>query len=286
MLPKYKDFTSDTSREYLSLVSGFVQQSIAKYFLTEGNKLMLSAFASVKDQGSYAIVDNYGSLVVRMVFLPLEDALRSQFSSMTGDDSSRLERKSLLMKWLKRSLYFGILFLIFGPSYSSLFVKWFLGMKWQGAGAATVLSAYSAMIPFLGMNGILEAFVYSFASQKDVVGMIPFMVLNFMVYIGSSLFFVNVLHYGPIGLIYGNILNMSMRIAYCLIFIRRSYEEYMLPSFSTLCVASVVLSRILVQLIMIFIEHDILRVVSGGLVCLLLCLVFVLEERGLKAKQE
>jgi len=39
-------------------------QSLVKHFLTEGDKMLLSYFSPLRDQGGYAIAVNYGSFPV------------------------------------------------------------------------------------------------------------------------------------------------------------------------------------------------------------------------------
>ncbi|KAF8645628.1 hypothetical protein AX16_007710 [Volvariella volvacea WC 439] len=55
-------------------------QSLVKHFLTEGDKLVLSWFSPLQDQGGYAIAVNYGSLVARIIFQPIEESLRVFYS--------------------------------------------------------------------------------------------------------------------------------------------------------------------------------------------------------------
>lgn len=38
-------------------------QSLVKHFLTEGDKMVLSWFSPLQDQGGYAIAVNYGPLI-------------------------------------------------------------------------------------------------------------------------------------------------------------------------------------------------------------------------------
>ncbi|KAH8981677.1 hypothetical protein EDB86DRAFT_2931631, partial [Lactarius hatsudake] len=44
-------------------------------FLTEGDKLLISRLSPLADQGGYAIASNYGSLVARVVFQPIEESV-------------------------------------------------------------------------------------------------------------------------------------------------------------------------------------------------------------------
>lgn len=51
-----------------------------KLLLAEGSKLVLVAFETSYNQGVYGLVSNLGSLVVRTVFQPFEEAAFIAFS--------------------------------------------------------------------------------------------------------------------------------------------------------------------------------------------------------------
>ncbi|KAF8966968.1 Rft protein-domain-containing protein [Flammula alnicola] len=66
-------------------------QSLVKHFLTEGDKMILSWFSPLRDQGGYAIAVNYGSLIARIVFQPIEETLRVFFSRILGGGAKEKE---------------------------------------------------------------------------------------------------------------------------------------------------------------------------------------------------
>lgn len=51
-----------------------------KLVLSEGSKLALVGFESSYNQGVYGLVANLGSLVVRLLFTPIEEAAFTAFS--------------------------------------------------------------------------------------------------------------------------------------------------------------------------------------------------------------
>ncbi|KAG9088044.1 Oligosaccharide translocation protein rft1, partial [Ceratobasidium sp. 392] len=76
-------------------------QSIFKHFLTEGDRIVISRVSPLEDQGGYAVASNYGSLVARILFQPIEESSRLYFSKLlsppstsTTDDSSPQAPKS------------------------------------------------------------------------------------------------------------------------------------------------------------------------------------------------
>ncbi|KAF5371207.1 hypothetical protein D9758_004092 [Tetrapyrgos nigripes] len=90
-LPNLKCSASTKSyfdRRILGLSMTMTSQSFVKHFLTEGDKLMLSWFSPLQDQGGYALAVNYGSLIARIVFQPIEETLRIFFSKNLAELTS------------------------------------------------------------------------------------------------------------------------------------------------------------------------------------------------------
>jgi oligosaccharide translocation protein RFT1 len=76
--------------------------SVLKHFLTESDKIVLTISASNYDQGIYAVTSNYGSIVTRLLFLPLEESSRLAFSKLVAElkheivtASSRIDQHEL-----------------------------------------------------------------------------------------------------------------------------------------------------------------------------------------------
>ncbi|KAF5343598.1 hypothetical protein D9757_013689 [Collybiopsis confluens] len=75
-------------RDVLALSTTMTSQSLVKHFLTEGDKFILSWFSPLQDQGGYALAVNYGSLIARIVFQPIEETLRLYFSKTLAQVTS------------------------------------------------------------------------------------------------------------------------------------------------------------------------------------------------------
>ena len=154
------------------------QSSVFKHIVTEADKITLVLLSSSSDQGLYAIASNYGSIIARIVFLPMEDMARIAFAKSTApiglamkaskDEDSRAEL-GVLLKLLLHSLIkllallsaIGILFPTFGMPYVDVFVRFALGQKWQSVETVYALQTYCIYIFFLAVNGMSEAFVQS-----------------------------------------------------------------------------------------------------------------------------
>ena len=60
------------SAPLLRLTASLSLQSSLKYILTQGDSLLITSLASLADQGAYALASNYGGLIARMLFQPIE----------------------------------------------------------------------------------------------------------------------------------------------------------------------------------------------------------------------
>lgn len=56
-------------------------QTVVKFLATEADKIAVSRLGTLQDQGGYALGVNYASLPLRILFQPLEESARFQFSS-------------------------------------------------------------------------------------------------------------------------------------------------------------------------------------------------------------
>ena len=173
-----RDKLSLTSQRILSTSFSAFQSSVFKHIVTEADKITLVLLSSSSDQGLYAIASNYGSIIARIVFLPMEDMARIAFAKSTApiglamtaskDDDSRAELGvllklllHLLIKLLALLSAIGILFPTFGMPYVDVFVRFALGQKWQSVETVYALQTYCIYIFFLAVNGMSEAFVQS-----------------------------------------------------------------------------------------------------------------------------
>ena len=182
----------------LSLSMSF--QSLVKHFLTEGDKMILTWFSPLQDQGGYALAVNYGqsstplgvllrlkygqindysigSLIARIVFQPIEETLRVFFSrilNISKDKDSEEKRRSVtqaaktLHSLLSVQVSFSLIFITFGSAYLPIFLPLLLPPQYMATSAPRILAAWVWYIPVLALNGGLEAFLSSVASPKDL----------------------------------------------------------------------------------------------------------------------
>ncbi|KAJ2415338.1 Oligosaccharide translocation protein rft1 [Coemansia sp. RSA 2530] len=215
-----------------------VGQSLLKHFLTQGDNMVMAKFATPAEMGTFAFISNYGSIPARIVFLPLEEASRAMFSKMANRgsgsasvddagffgmsaDDARISRH-VLTTLGKLHLLIGTILLVFGtllsPTLLSLIGQRDLAMQ-------HTLAAYCIYLPFMGMNGFLEAFAHCVATKKQLLRISTWMSCFTVVY---ALFAIQMLHgleLGSAGMVIANMVNMALRISYCWRFISQWFER-------------------------------------------------------------
>ncbi|KAI9227118.1 MAG: Rft protein-domain-containing protein [Piptocephalis tieghemiana] len=228
-------------QERLSLTWTFTRQSILKHFLTEGDRLVISTVSSTTDQGLYAFVGNYGSLLARLVFQPLEETSKALFARLFSTEgpsgpsegkgkvdsgsidpstkentSSQTLAAQTLALFIHLHLLLGLFLIFLAPAYTHLLIRLLGGEKWVLSGAPSLLALYCAYIPFMGVNGVLEAFFQAVASPSELKryngAMVGFSILYGLAGLGC----IQGLGMGAYGLVLANMLSMSCRIYYCL----------------------------------------------------------------------
>ncbi|GIZ48751.1 hypothetical protein CKM354_001180100 [Cercospora kikuchii] len=229
------------SKSLLNLsISLYLQQGI-KYLLTEGDVIVSTTLATLEDQGMYALSANYGGLIARMVFRPVEDASRNMFAKLcspgldeTGatkkkDDTKTTtniaQAKQTLQLILRVYSIVSIICFAVGPSAAPLLLRLVAGSRWSESGAGDVLGTYSICIPLLAINGVSEAFVAATASTKDLHRQSIWMGFFSLGFAGSAYVFLRVLALGAKGLVLANCVNMAMRIIFNLNFVRSYFSR-------------------------------------------------------------
>jgi oligosaccharide translocation protein RFT1 len=223
--------------------------SLLKHLLTEADKISLSLTTSTYNQGIFAVASNYGSLVARLIFLPIEESSRTTFSAMAselqgksgtpsqkdasinsrvsksskeneshlppvisaGRDVRRLmDMEDLLVMLVQIVSTLGVFFLIFGPLYSRVVVQLLFAKGYQSEESVRTLAAVCINVFFLALNGVLEAFVQASAPPSAFKRVNIGFVIGSMVYILSVGTLIRIL--GTCGLVLAGSLSMVVRI--------------------------------------------------------------------------
>ncbi|KAI0034726.1 Rft-1-domain-containing protein [Vararia minispora EC-137] len=229
--------TTTFDPELLRLARAMTVQSFVKHFLTEGDKFLVSWLSPLEDQGGYAIASNYGSLVARIVFQPIEETSRVFFSKAFalakdgGEDAHNALQTagSLLMTLLLASMHLFLLLATFAPPYLPLAMSIFLPQRYLATSAPKILGAYIYYIPIMAFNGILEAFFASACTPADLRKQSTMMAAATAGFVATSVMFSRGLDMGDVGLIWANICNLGARALYAWTFARGYFTKSGFP---------------------------------------------------------
>ena len=159
--------------------------SLLKHLLTEADKIALSLTTSAYDQGIFAVANNYGSLVARLILLPIEESARLTFSGLAADlrqalgqqgsnpahavdgegDARQRAAVTALETQLDQLLLLvtlvGTAFAVFGPCYARVAVRILFGRQYQSDESVRTLAMICVNVLVLAWNGVSEAFVHA-----------------------------------------------------------------------------------------------------------------------------
>ncbi|KAI4730446.1 oligosaccharide translocation protein RFT1 [Aureobasidium sp. EXF-10728] len=251
------------SQPLLNLSLSLTVQSSIKYVLTQGDSLLIASLASLQDQGAYALSSNYGGLIARMLFQPIEEASRNLFAKLCAPTTSPATSKqpeaketgdgvkqanSTLALILKAYSLISLVAFAAGPTAAPVLLSLVAGSRWSDTGAGEVLGCYCYYIPLLALNGVSEAFVAAVADNKQLYTQSIWMGGFFAAFAGSAYLFLRVLEMGAKGLVWANCVNMACRIVFNLSFVKDFFAKKgqafdvtkILPSAVSVAIAAVV----------------------------------------------
>lgn len=234
-------------------------QSTLKYILTQSDALLIATLASLADQGAYALASNYGGLIARMVFQPIEESGRNLFAKLCAqpasseapkatkptntkagqkeesprDNSNLTQARTILTTILHLYGILSLLALSLGPHLAPLLLRLVAGQKWAATGASNVLATYCYYIPLLALNGIIEAFVSAVATNAELYAQGLWMGFFSVGFAGAAWLFLRIWRLGALGLVWANCVNMGLRIIWGGDFVRRFFGRNGLVSCCT-----------------------------------------------------
>ena len=190
----------------VSLSISFIGQTLIKLTLQEGDKIILTAISTDATQGTYAVVSNYGSLIIRILFLPLEESTRAFFSRLQKPASVSYVLETVLRSYV---LLFALIASFW--MYAKYVILLLAGPSWSHA--SFLFAPYLLTVPILGVNGILESYVQATATPRQVRTMTIVLCCAFMMY---AVFVVTVKNIVGINtaIILGNAISMVVRAAW------------------------------------------------------------------------
>ncbi|KFY37352.1 hypothetical protein V494_04788 [Pseudogymnoascus sp. VKM F-4513 (FW-928)] len=220
------------SKPLVALGASLFVQGVVKHILTEGDVLLISYLASLSAQGVYALASNYGGLVARMVFQPIEESSRNYFGKLLYSSNGQRSSGTIstarddLHKLLRIYTLMSISAMTIGPTMAPLLLKFVVGSRWASSGAGDVLSKYCYYIPLLAYNGVLEAFVSVVATESQLNRQSMWMLAFSVGFASTGYVFLRLLDLGAIGLVYANMANMVFRILWSYNFIGNFFRRH------------------------------------------------------------
>jgi oligosaccharide translocation protein RFT1 len=220
-------------------------QTAIKYILTQGDSLLIAYLTTLSTQGAYALASNYGGLIARMLFQPLEDTSRNLFAKLcstppakssttqstetttSSPSKANLAQAALfLTTLLKFYALLSLSFFALGPPLSPHLLALIAGTRWTSTGAGAVLATYCYYIPLLALNGVTEAFVAATASTSQLRTQSLSMTAWFFAFAGVAYILLGPLDWGAEGLVWANVVNMSLRIVWNVRFVQAFFGRF------------------------------------------------------------
>ncbi|KAG0636563.1 Rft protein-domain-containing protein [Tuber brumale] len=219
-----------------SLAASMWLQSALKHLLTQGDSLLITYFTTNHAQGIYALSSNYGSLIARMLFQPIEESSRNLFAKLLSSSSSSsttpsreniTSAKATLQTLLKLYLLLSTFFVSLAAPFAPFALSLIASRQWTaGSDAGETLSAFCYYIPLLAINGVTEAFVQSVANERELAGQSAWMFAFSLGFAAVGWVFLKVLGWGARGLVAANGVNMLVRILWSVGFVRGYFARF------------------------------------------------------------
>ncbi|KIM26738.1 hypothetical protein M408DRAFT_180306 [Serendipita vermifera MAFF 305830] len=239
----------------LTLTISMTVQSLVKHLLTEGDKVAVSRTSKLADQGGYAVASNYGSLVARIIFQPVEEISRVYFSktlsvctteepksssNATSKEDKRVQPEKPLTSTQQNALrqasvtlntllllqaHLLLILMTFLPPYLPTLLSHFLPKKYLVTSAPSILQAYAYYLPMMALNGLVEAFAFSVMSPADVKVQTRWLFATSIFFGVSVWILADRLGLGEVGLVYANIASLGLRAAWAMLFSNKWFKR-------------------------------------------------------------
>lgn len=225
------------SKTLVNLAGNLYGQSILKQLLTNGDSYLIASFTPLSAQGAYALAANYGGLIARILFQPIEESSRSFFARLLNTNPQKglsetksqtnptTQATSFLSTLLHAYALLSTLILSLAPTLAPLALRTIAGPRWSHTEAPSVLAAYCYYIPLLAINGILEAFVSATATTAQLRTQSAWWFACSASFVGSGYLVLRVYDLSARGLVAANCVAMAARIIWSWRFVQGHLRE-------------------------------------------------------------
>ncbi|KAM9969759.1 hypothetical protein ACTFIR_001595 [Dictyostelium discoideum] len=237
----FPKFSTRIDRNLIKLSLLYTWQSIYKLLLQEGEKFVLFFSETNQGQAIFAIVSNLGSLIVRFLFLPIEETCFLMFPKLfptINNNNNNNNKKNqennnnnddfknganVLIVIMKFLILVSLVFTCFGPGFSHLLLNLLYNNKFRDTNAGVLLGFYCIYVGFLAINGVSESFVHSVAKEDQLKTVNWVLIIIGFIYLLFTLIFCKL--FQNIGIILANCLNMLLRIIYSIYFMKSFFKN-------------------------------------------------------------
>lgn len=215
-------FNSDTR----ILARYFWLQTIFKRCLSEGDKYFATWLLPLDSQGVYTVIVNYSYLAARLVFFPIEEALRNIFAKILSKPSPDLFHSTLVLStFLRFYMYFFLFTVTLAPVTARFALRFLVSPGWLGLDAPLVFAAYAGYVPFLAIDGVLEAFIQSVVTPNQIRRQSSVLAIFSVTFALVTYLLIKPCNLGVTGLALANMFNMAQRIGWCLMWIETYFQK-------------------------------------------------------------
>lgn len=225
-------------RDLLTTAGNLYGQSLFKQMLTSGDQYLIAALTTLSSQGSYALASNYGGLLARIVFQPIEESSRSLLARLLPAKSSQAAQNdrdedvngtqqavTYLTRLLHAYCVLSVLVVSLGPPLSGPLLYLLAGSKWSNTEAPLVLASYCYYIPVMALNGLLEAFVAVTATPAQIRGQSLWMIAFSLLFAATGILVLGWWDMGARGLVLANAITTAGRAAWSWSFTSRELGD-------------------------------------------------------------
>lgn len=233
--PKWLGSINSTfNKELSTLTVSFAKQGVVKQLLTEGEKYVMSVspVMSFREQATYDVVNNLGSLAARFIFRPIEDSSYFYFTQMVSrelplhkQDKHKIQESCEVLSHVCKTVgSIGLIVLVFGQSYAKTLLLLYGGEAFVASGLPVqLLRSHCLAIVLLAVNGVTECYAFATMTSAQLNSYNYLMVLFSISFLFLSYLFTYV--FGPVGFIVSNCINMFARILHSVHFISSKYKD-------------------------------------------------------------
>ncbi|KAI5303762.1 Oligosaccharide translocation protein rft1 [Ascosphaera atra] len=126
---------------------------------------------------------------------------------------------------LRSYMLVSVLVLSLGPAVVPRLLPSLLGPRWSSPGLTQLLASYCYYVPIMAFNGILEAFVSSTATPRELRAQSMWMAFCSIDLIGAAYVFLVWGKFGASGIVWANVTSMFLRIVWAYRFMTKYFSK-------------------------------------------------------------